>query len=121
MNTKAKRVAIIHALSAFNARGNDNFIVIEELALKDVKTAELNKLLTKLGAKDGKCLIVADSASVQLRLSARNIKQVSVSSANYLNVAKIIDADRIVITKQALADLSAWLNPINKTAAKESK
>ncbi len=121
INTKAKRAALVHALSAFYARSGDNLFIIEELALKAAKTKDLSKLLAKLNLLDAKCLIVADAPSPELRLASRNMSGVSVSSAQYLNIAKIIDADRILITKQALHDLSAWLNPTPKTVAKESK
>ena len=121
INTKANRVAIIHALSAFHARAKDNLIVIEEIILKEPKSAELNKLIGKLGVKNGKCLIVADKPSESLRLASRNIANITLSSSMYLNVAKIIDADNIVITKQALSDLSAWLSPAKKAPAKDIK
>ena len=68
------------------------------------------KLLTKLDAADKYCLIVTQDLSSELKLASRNLPLVSVSQAKYLNTAKLLDSDYLLITKPALDVLSDWLS-----------
>ncbi|MGH7234191.1 MAG: 50S ribosomal protein L4, partial [Candidatus Saccharimonadales bacterium] len=102
-----------------NARG-DAIKVIEELSLKASKTSDLNALLAKLKITDGYVLIVCDHISDNLRLASRNLNFVSLCSAKYLNIARLLDTDTMVITKPALSELSSWLKPLAK-AKQEAK
>ncbi len=110
-NVKSKRVAVIHALSALNARNGNTIKIIEELSIKTSKTKELKSLLTKLDAMDGYTLIVCDNLSDNLKLASRNLSNVNVCAATYLNVAKLLDSDTLVITKSALQKITFWLMP----------
>ncbi len=113
MNVKAKRVAVIHALSALNARNTSAIKIIEELTLKTAKTKELESLLAKLGAMDGFTLIVCDTLSDNLKLASRNLSNVTVCAATYLNVVKLLDADTLLISKPALQEITSWLKPVS--------
>lgn len=108
VNIKAKRSALRHALSAAN---QDNEIrIIEELSIKHIKTAEINNLLNKIDV-NGYTLIVTDNLDKELVLSSRNLANVKVVQAKYLNVARLLDADNILITKPALDIIDQWLTP----------
>ena len=100
LNQKSKRQAIIQTLSALNARGG--IIIIEDIELKAPKTADLSKLLTKIGAK-GNTVIIVDSLSEALKLSARNLPSVEPVQAGYLNTVRLMNADSLVISKPALS------------------
>lgn len=114
LSTNTKRKAIIQALSAHNLAGS--LRVIEAIELKSKKTAALNKLLGKLDIK-GYTLIATDSLDTNLKFASRNLDNVKVVEAKYLNIARLLDADTVVLTKPALAILSTWLKP----AAKKDK
>ncbi len=116
LNIKSRRTAIRHALSALNQR--NAIIVIEDIELKSCKTSELNKLLAKINIK-GYTLIVSENLSKELKLASRNNPDVKAVSANYLNVARLLDAETVLITKQALEVLANWLKPSNPVKATE--
>ncbi len=104
MNSKAKRQAIRQALST----KADKIIVIEDVVSKEGKTAELAKLLTKIGA-DRNTLIVVDQKTAELERAARNLPNVKVMSATYVNVYDTLNADCIVMSQKALAVVTEWL------------
>ncbi len=106
LNTTAKRLAIRQALSL---AADSKVVVIEEFAVKDNKTSEAAKLLSKIGATK-KTLVVVDNKSDEVARSVSNLKDVKLVQATYLNVFDILNADSIVITNKALASLSEWLN-----------
>jgi len=117
LNIKSKRIAIKHSLSSANK--NNSIIVIEDIISKTAKTNELVSLLNKLHINDGYTLIVTDSINTKLNLASRNLSNTKVIQAKYLNVARILDADTIIITKAALDIISNWLGATTK--ANEAK
>lgn len=106
VNVKAKRLAIRQALTLASEDGK--LIVMEDLTVKDGKTAELVKLLSKVGAT-GRVLIAVDHKSDELTLASRNLGDVKVTQATYLNVYDILNADCLVITSKALGMITEWL------------
>lgn len=106
MNTKAKRLAIRQALSL--AAASKKIVVIEELASKEGKTAELAKLLSKIGATR-RTLIAVDHKTDELNRAASNLADVRLVQANYLNVYDILNADTVVLTSAALSVVTEWL------------
>jgi large subunit ribosomal protein L4 len=111
INTKAKRLAIRQALSLASAA--NKVAVIEDIVSKDGKTAELAKLLSKIDAKRN-VLLVIDNKTPELTRAAKNLQDVQVVSAQYVNVYDVLNADCIVFTQPALKVTTSWL-------AKEAK
>jgi len=111
LNIKSKRQAIRQALSLANK--DNKVIVIEDVIAKNGKTAELSKLLTKIGVSR-KILIVVDKKTDELSLSSRNLKNVTLSSSMYLNVYDILNADHIIFSQAGLKASSEWLNKETK-------
>ena len=111
LSTTAKRVAIRQALSL--AVKADKVAVIEKLASKDGKTAELAKLLTKIGATRSVLVVVATKTDELIRAS-RNLPEVKLVSAKYLNVYDILNAHQLVITSDAVAVIEEWLGKESK-------
>ena len=105
VNVKAKRLAIRQALSVSNQAGK--LSVIESIEASG-KTADLAKLLTKLGANRTTLLVVDTKAPELVRASA-NLQGVKVATAKYLNVFDLLNADNVVISKSALTIISEWL------------
>ena len=108
INIKSKRKAICQALSTINQE--NRIRIIEELSIKSSKTSEFMKLINKLDCS-GYVLVVTDNISQEMNLASRNIPNVKLIQANYLNVARILDADNLVISKPALEIINQWLGP----------
>lgn len=115
INIKAKRSAIRQALSIANQEGIIK--IIEDVSLKTAKTSSLNNLLHKLDVS-GYTLVVTDNVTEELRLASRNLSEVKVIQSRYINVARLLDADTIIITKAALDEIHEWLKPVEKTESK---
>lgn len=106
LNVKAKRLAIRQALSM--AAAENKIAVIEDITLKDAKTSSLAKLLDKISATKN-VLVVVEHKSEELIRASRNLPQVKVVQAQYVNVYDALNADNIVLTAGALNNVTAWL------------
>jgi len=110
---KAKRTALRQALSL--AAKADNIRVVEAFDAKDAKTAAAATLLTKVNAK-GRTLIVLAHKTPELVRATRNLSEVGVVAATYLNVFDLLNADTIVFEHAALDAVTDWLGEAKKTA-----
>jgi large subunit ribosomal protein L4 len=104
LSTQSKRQAIRQALSV----SQDKIKVIETFECKDGKTAPTVKLLDKIGANRNVLLVVSMKDSLVER-ATRNVPNLTVAQANYLNVYDVLNADSIVISKKALEMVHVWL------------
>lgn len=112
LNVKAKRQAIRQALSV-NAK---NISIVDLPDFKDGKTSEAAQFLHKIGASRSILLVVKDKNDAVTR-ATRNLSDVTVVSAMYLNVFDIMNAHNIVMTKDALDVVTTWLGTANKKEA----
>jgi large subunit ribosomal protein L4 len=103
LNVKAKRQALRQALSL----KAENVSVIEDITATG-KTADLAKLLKKIDAKRN-VLVVVDSKTPELIRSSKNLQEVKVVTAKYVNVYDVLNADCIMFTQPALKTVSDWL------------
>ena len=103
MNRKEKAAAIKSALSAKVAE--NKFVVIDDLALAEIKTKKMTALLD--GLKLDKALVVMDAAkdNNNVVLSARNIPDVRTTASNSINVFDILKYDTVVIAKDAVKQI----------------
>lgn len=106
VNVKAKRQAIRQALSV--ATDANKVIVIEDLAAKNGKTAELAKLLAKIGA-NRRVLLLVEHKTDELIRAVANLKDVKLVQARYTNVYDVLNADAVVLTTAAIAIIAEWL------------
>jgi large subunit ribosomal protein L4 len=111
MNTKAKRLAIRQALSIASDAGR--VAVIEDIVSKEGKTAELAQLLTKVNASRN-ILIVVEHKTPELTRAAKNLQDVKVVAASYINVFDALNADTILFSTKALAATTEWLSKETK-------
>lgn len=112
---KSKRLAIRQALSV----KTDAISIIETFECKDGKTAPVVKLLNKIGATKNVLLIVSLKDELVVR-ATKNIPNLKVVQARYLNVYDILNADSIVISTKSLDIIEEWLAPTN-APSKETK
>ena len=102
MNKKTKRVALYSALSAQVAAGD--LIVVDEIKVDGYKTKTVVNMLNALGA-DRKALIVLPEVDNFVVKSAANIPGVKTTLAHTLNVYDILNANKFVVSKAAIAKL----------------
>lgn len=102
INKKVRRLAMFSALS--DKVANDEFTVVDKIELKEIKTAEMVKVLNALGEAK-KTLIVLPEVDEKVYKSARNIKGVKVSPVNALNVYDLVNCNKVVIAKAAVEKL----------------
>ena len=103
---KAKRSAIRQALSLQAA--DKKIIVLESFSGGEGKVRAAATLLDKLKLDGRVVLVVADKTALIDR-ATRNLPGVDVVTATYLNVALILNADWIVLTSDAQAAVTEWL------------
>ncbi|MEW6045728.1 MAG: 50S ribosomal protein L4 [Bacillota bacterium] len=101
MPTKARRLALKSALSAKLRDGQ--LVVLDRLQLSEPKTRVMAQVLKNVQADAGKRLIVLKDKDQNVVLAARNIPGVLLLPANSLGVYPVVDADRLVMTRDAVA------------------
>ena len=98
INKKVRLLAMKSALTAKVAA--KEFIVLDELKMEAIKTAEMAKVLKAVNAE--KALIVTAEKNENVYKSARNIKDVKATFVNEMNVYEILKHDVMVVTKDAV-------------------
>nr|WP_177298140.1 50S ribosomal protein L4 [uncultured Blautia sp.] len=101
MNKKERRAAL---KSALTSKVQDNkLVVVDSLALAEVKTKEMQRVLTNLKAEKALVITAADDKNVVL--SARNIADVQTATVNTMNVYDVMKHNTVVLTKDAVASI----------------
>ncbi len=100
VNKKVRRLALKSALSAKAASGN--IIVVDDLNMDAIKTKEFQKFLNAVGV-ECKALVVTPDVRETVVKSARNIPGIQTTTAKILSVYDILNAQRFVVDKSALA------------------
>lgn len=100
-NKKVRRNALLSALSS--KVENDDIIIVEELKLKAPKTKEMIKILDNLNAKNA-LIVTAGKDEVVVR-AAGNIPDVETIPAEILNVYDILNHEKLILTKDAVAKI----------------
>jgi len=98
LNKKQKRLALKSVLSS--RVQEKKLIVLDELALSEIKTKEMKKICDNL--KLEKALFVINGSDKNIRLSARNIPNIKTAAVNTINVYDILKYDTFVVTKDAV-------------------
>ena len=83
-------------------------VVVEELSAGEVKTKAAAELLKRLGC-EGKAVLVDVASDEKLSRSVRNIPGVSLVQSGRLTAREVIDAHRVVVTRNALEKLQEAL------------
>ena len=102
VNKKVKRLAMKSAFSSKAA--SDEIIVIDAITLDEIKTAKVAAMLSAVGS-ERKALIVLPEVDEKVIKSARNIPGVKTAQVNELNVYDILNADKLIIAKDALTKI----------------
>lgn len=107
MPRKARRLAIRCALSAKVAEGA--LVVVDNLTFDAPKTKDAVALLNGFEAVDKKALIITDGENENVEKSSRNIEKVKALSNGCLNVYDILNAEKVLLAKDAVARIEEVL------------
>ena len=99
---KMRRLAMKSALSA--KVQDNNMIVVENIAVEEFKTKVVKEMLNNLGATK-KSLIVMPELNAKFVKSAANIPGVKTALVNTLNVYDILNCDKFIVVKDAIAQI----------------
>ncbi len=102
VNKKVRRLAMKSAFSSKTAE--NDVIVLDAITLEDYKTKTVANMLKAIGS-DKKALIVLADLDRRVIRSAANIPGVKTAQVNTLNVYDILNADKLVIVKDAVSKI----------------
>lgn len=107
-----KKVKVLAKLSALSYKSKDNQIkVVEDFSLEAPKTKSMIQILNALQIFDKKSLFVLQPSKENfVSLSARNLKNVNVTSTGSLNTYDILNSNALVFTESALKTLDDSLS-----------
>lgn len=101
LNKKEKRAALKSALT--NAVNTNKLIVVDELKMSEIKTKTFANVMANLNVDKGLVVLAENDANVVL--SARNMATVNTTLTNTLNVYDVMNAKKVVLTKDAVAKI----------------
>ena len=107
MPRKARRLAIRCALSAKVAEGA--LVVVDNLTFDAPKTKDAVALLNGFEAVDKKALIITDGENENVEKSSRNIEKVKALANDCQNVYDILNAEKVLLAKDAVARIEEVL------------
>ncbi len=102
LNKKVKRLAMKSALSSKVA--DSEMIVLDGIQLDEYKTKTIAAMLKAIGSEK-KALIVLPELNNKIIASAANIPGVKTAMVNTLNVYDILNADKFIVLKDAVAQI----------------
>ncbi len=105
---KVRRLALQSAFSAKVAAGE--MLVLSKLTVDEIKTKTIVTMLTALKANDQKVLLVLPEKDEKVILSARNIPGVKTALVNTLNVYDVLNCDKFIVVKDAVAQIEEVYN-----------
>lgn len=107
ISTSAKRVALRQALTL--AAQAKEIVLVDDIKTTG-KTAEIVAFLATQKAKQGdNIVLVVDNKTPEQIRASRNIQNVQLVQATYLNVFTILNADTIIMTNAAVKAVAEWL------------
>ena len=99
---KMRRLALKSAFSSKVAA--EDMLVLDSVTMDEYKTKTIVSMLNALGA-DKKVLLVLPEKNEKVVCSARNIPGVKTALVNTLNVYDVLNADKFIVVKDAVAQM----------------
>jgi large subunit ribosomal protein L4 len=106
MPRKMRRLALRSALSVKAAA--EAIVILDILDFEEAKTTQMIDLLNNLEVK-GSAVILIPERNDNVERSARNLKDVKILRANYLNIRDLLGHDYVIMPKNALAIIEGFL------------
>ena len=108
LNVKLKRLARKSALS-YKAK-NDEIIVLQDFNFDAPKTKDFKALVGNLKIENNKVLMVLGSKNDNIYLSARNLQNMKVVTADSLNTYDVLHANKVVLAESSVEVIEKILN-----------
>ena len=103
--SNSQLVLIVLMKSAFSSKVMENeLIVVDSISMDEYKTKKIVAMLSAIGAEK-KALIVLPEVDSKVIKSANNIPGVKTAQVNTLNVYDILNADKLIIVKDAVSKI----------------
>jgi large subunit ribosomal protein L4 len=107
MPLKMRRAALRSALSV---KANDGeIIVVDDVTLKEPKSKELSQAFEKWAGDNSALLVMPDKKKENVFVSAKNLPDVKVLLAHYLNIRDLLTYDRLVLEKSSIQVIEEFL------------
>lgn len=103
VNKKLRRLAMKSAMSVKVA--DNNMIVLDSIKMEEFKTKTVVNMLKAIEAEGKKALIVLSENDSFVIKSAANIPGVKTALVNTINVYDILNADKFIVVKDAVAKI----------------
>lgn len=107
---KVKRKALKSILSIRFRK--EQVVVVDELELEEPRTGLLVAILSRLKI-EGSAIIVTPRLDRKIHLASRNIPGVTAAGIRDLNTYLVASHGRILITREALGHLQAWMETVS--------
>src|ERR1043166_4791598 len=104
VNARTKQLALRKALTERLKAGDVQ--IVSDFKLDSPKTKGFASLLSTLGV-EGTTLVVGACIDRNLTLAARNLNQVEVTTADFLNTYQVLRPNKLLITRSAFEKLEA--------------
>lgn len=102
-----KKMKALALKSALNAKLKDKeLLVLDNLEVSSHKTKDFMKIIKSLKLDDAKASFIVEKMNDNLKLSSRNIEEVSMGDAHSLNAYEALDCKRLVFTKSSLGQVT---------------
>lgn len=96
--------------SAYSQKVIDNtLLAVDELNFTAPKTSEFAKVLEALSIERKVLVVLPNEGNEFAELSARNLKNVKVSTANSVSVLDLVNTDKVLATQAALSQIEEVL------------
>ncbi len=106
MPRKMRRLALRSALSAKAAA--QQIIVLDTLTFADPKTAQMRQMLNDL-AVSGSAVILLPERNENVEMSARNLEDIKILRAGYLNIRDLLGHNYVIMPKEAVTVIESFL------------
>jgi len=108
LNKKVRALGLKMALSA-KAKGG-NLVVVDNLDIKEAKTAALKAQIAKMGFGKNVLVIDGDALNVGFALASSNLSEIDLLPAVGANVYDILNHETLVLTRAAVEKLEGRFN-----------
>ncbi|KAA8296893.1 50S ribosomal protein L4, partial [Salmonella enterica subsp. enterica serovar Kentucky] len=96
--------------SAYSQKVIDNtLLAVDELNFSAPKTSEFAKVLEALSIERKVLVVLPNEGNEFAELSARNLKNVKVSTASSVSVLDLVNTDKVLATQAALSQIEEVL------------
>lgn len=107
MPLKMRRAALRSALSVKASDGE--IIVVDDVNMEEPKSKQLAQAFEKWVGQNSALLVMPDKKKTNVFISAKNLADVKVLLANYLNIRDLFTYDRLVLEKSSIDVIKDYL------------